>query len=127
MFKAEHIGHMGACQRKGLLFCIAEADACRVGIAPRDEGQQHRTAVHIEKDAVDGLDLNGRRVDIADLSQAPAGRVGQLLLRGQGLFQLLPAGLGGSQRMVAVAHGQRQGRAALCLGIPGIKGLLAAQ
>ena len=35
--------------------------------------------------------------------------------------------LGGSQRMVAVAHGQRQGRAALCLGVPGIKGLLAAQ
>ena len=53
MFKAEHIGHMGACQRKGLLFCIAEADACRVGITPRDEGQQHGTAVHIEKDTVD--------------------------------------------------------------------------
>ena len=56
---------MGACQRKGLLFCIAEADACRVGIAPRDEGPQHSTAVHIEKDTVDGLDLNGRRVAVS--------------------------------------------------------------
>ena len=45
---------MGAGQREGLLLRVAEADAGHVGVAPRDEGQQHRAAVHIEEDAVDG-------------------------------------------------------------------------
>ena len=72
---------MGAGQREGLLFRVAEADAGHVGVAPRDEGQQHRAAVHIEEDAVDGLDLDGRRMDVAHLSQAPAGGMAFPLLR----------------------------------------------
>ncbi len=53
------------------------------------KGQQHRAAVHVEEHPVDRLDLDGGRVDVAHLGQAPAGRVVCLLLRGQGLLQLL--------------------------------------
>ena len=118
---------MGAGQREGLLLRVAEADAGHVGVAPRDEGQQHRAAVHIEEDAVDGLDLDGRRMDVAHLSQAQAGGMAFPLLRGQGGFQLLPAGFGRGQRMIAVAHSQRQGLCAPGLGILGIESLLTAQ
>ena len=127
MLEAEHIGDVGACQREGLLPGIAEADARIVGVAPRDEGQQHRAAVHVEEHPVDRLDLDGGRVDVAHLGQAPAGRVVCLLLRGQGLLQLLPVGLGRCQRVVAVAHGQRQRGCAPGLWIPGIKDFLTAQ
>ena len=49
-----------------------------------------------EHDAVDRLDLNGGAVDVADLGQAPARRMGPALLLAQGGLQLLPVGLGGS-------------------------------
>ena len=125
--EAEHVGNVGARQRKGLLLGIAEADARVVGVAPRDEGQQHRAAVHIEQYAVDGLDLNGRGVDVAHLGKAPPGRVVFPLLQSQGGLQLLPVGLGGSQRVIAVADGQRQRRGPLGLRVFGVKGFLTAQ
>ena len=118
---------MGACQRERLLLRVAEADPGHVGVAPRDEGQQHRAAVHVEEDAVDGFDLDGGRMDVAHLGQTPAGGVVLPLFRRQGGLQLLPAGLGRSQRMIAIAHGQCQGRCALGLRILGVEGLLTAQ
>ena len=60
-------------------------------------------------------------MDVAHLSQAPAGGMAFPLLRGQGGFQLLPAGFGRGQRMIAVAHSQRQGLCAPGLGILGIE------
>ena len=66
-------------------------------------------------------------MDIAHLGQTPAGGVVLCLLRGQGLFQLLPAGFCGSQRVVAVAHGQRQRVAAGGIGVFLVKFFLTAQ
>ena len=127
VFKAQHIGDVGACQGKGLLFGAAKADARHIAVAPGNEGQQHGPAVHVEEHPVDGLDLNGRRMDIAHLGQTPAGGVSLPLLGRQGGFQLFPVSLGGGQRVVAVAHSQRQGFGPPGLRVLGVKGLLAAQ
>ena len=48
----------------------------------------------------------GGAVDVADLGQAPARRMGPALLLAQGGLQLLPVGLGGGQAVIAVTDGQ---------------------
>ena len=69
--------------------------------------------VHAEKHAVDGLELQGVVIQVHQLHQGVAGGMGQLLLRGEGGLELLPAGLGRGQGVVAVAHGIDQDGLAL--------------
>ena len=84
---------MGAGQREGLLLRVAEADAGHVGVAPRNEGQQHRAAVHIEEDAVDGLDLDGGRMDVGTPQPGTSGRDGFPAPQGSGWLSAPPSRL----------------------------------
>ena len=61
--------------------------------------------------AVDGLEDLGFIVDILQLHQGKARRVGGEILAGMGFFELLIAGLGRGQGVVAVAHGEDHGHA----------------
>ena len=66
--------------------------------------------IHAEQHPVDGLELQGIVVVIDHLHQCVAGGKRQILLGGLALLLLLIAGLGSSQRVVAVTHGEQQGR-----------------
>ena len=74
------------------------------------EGVHELLVIHAEQHAVDGLELQGIVVVVDHLYQRVAGGQRQILLGGLALLLLLIAGLGGGQRVVAVAHGEQQGR-----------------
>jgi len=127
VLKAQHVGNVRAGQREGLLLGVAKADSGHVRVAPCNQSQQYRAAVHIEQHAVDGLNFNRRRVDVAHLGKAVTGGMVLPLLGGQGGLQFFPVSFRGRQRMVAVAHGQRQRLCALDLRVLGVKGFLTAK
>ena len=73
------------------------------------EGGDELLRVHAEDHPVDGLELEGVVVEVLDLHQGvPGGKAGPLVLGGD-LLEILIAGLGGGQGVVAVAHGEQQG------------------
>ena len=74
------------------------------------EGVHELLVIHAEQHPVDGLELQGIVVVIDHLHQCVAGGKRQILLGGLALLLLLIAGLGSSQRVVAVAHGEQQVR-----------------
>ena len=76
-------------------------------------------AVHVEQDAVDGLELQGVVMQVGQLDQSITSGVVLTLSLRQGGLQLFPAGLGGSQRVVAVAHSEGQDGVALCVVVLG--------
>ena len=80
-----------------------------VGIS-RFESRHEIVMIHVKQDAVNGLKAQGIVVVVHHLHQrVPGGQAGPLALRSH-LFQVLIALLGGGQRVVAVAHGEQQGR-----------------
>ena len=90
------------------------------------EGRDQLLRLHAEHHPVDSLELQRVIVEVLDLHQGvPRGQVRPLVLRGH-LLQIFIAGLGGSQTVIAIAHGEQQGghsaQAVLVL-----HGLVAAQ
>ena len=65
-------------------------------------------AVNIEHHAVDGLELQRVVVVVDHFHQCVAGRQCQILLGGLANLLLLVAGLGSSEGVVAIAHGEQQ-------------------
>jgi hypothetical protein len=63
--------------------------------------------LHAEQQAVYGRELERRVMDVLHLDQRPAGRVSG---PGAAGLEPFPAGLGGGQRVVAVAHRELHGR-----------------
>ena len=106
---------------------LAQVQAQMALLAVGVQLAQHLVGAHIKQHPGNGLDLDGIAVQVAHLGQAPAGGMGLPLLGGQGGLQLLPIGLGGGQAVVAVAHGQGDGRLAGGGGEFLIEGLLTAQ
>ena len=74
------------------------------------EGVHELLVIHAEHHAVDRLELQRVVVVVHHLYQGVTGGQRQILLGGLALLLLLIAGLGGGQRVVAIAHGEQQRR-----------------
>ena len=100
-------------------------DAFLVAVFRR--AQQHLGTGGAEHHPVHRLKDDGRAVDVAHLGQAVPGGVVFPLLGGQLGLDLLPAGLGGGQAVVAVSHHHSHGGLAGKIGVALVKAGLAAQ
>ena len=81
--------------------------------SPAQQVRQKLLGIDPEEDPVNGLKLQGVVVEVDQLHQGVTGGVGLALCLGQSGLELLPAGLGGGQGVIAVAHGVGQHRLAL--------------